>query len=476
MCDESNGTKIFVLDTNILLLDYACLLNFEEHDISLPLVVTEELDGKKEGTSEVARNARTVSRHLAQLIGSKRGRELEEGVQIVPLEENGIVYSLSKERGPLGKLMFVVSMGDTTLPVELAGSAHDNMILRATLALMSKHPLRKVILVTRDINLRIKAAVLDIEAQDYRSDQIVEDDGQIHPGIIALPDNFWDTHGRNLESWPKGSDIYYKIEGELVRDWHLNMGVYDEAENGMEALVVEKPEPHIAVLRLAKDYRTVKHAVWGIMALNREQNIALNLLLDPDIDFVTLLGTAGTGKTLLTLASALTQTLDLKLYKEIVMSRDTIPLGEDIGFLPGSEEEKMTPWMGALLDNLELLGSREAGGAWERGATNQLLLNRVKVRSLNFMRGRTFLKRYLILDEAQNLTAKQMKALVTRAGPGTKIVCLGNNSQIDARFLTSNSNGLTYAIEKFRGWPYSAHVTLRRGERSRLADHATAVL
>jgi PhoH-like ATPase len=215
--------------------------------------------------------------------------------------------------------------------------------------------------------------------------------------------------------------------------------------------------------------------VWGIIALNREQNFALNLLLDPEIDFVTLLGTAGTGKTLLTLASALTQTLDLKLYKEIVMTRDTIPLGEDIGFLPGSEEEKMTPWMGALLDNLELLGARD-GSAWERGATNQLLLNRVKVRSLNFMRGRTFMSRYLILDEAQNLSPKQMKALVTRAGPGTKIVCLGNNSQIDARFLTSSSNGLTYVIEKFRGWPFSGHITLRRGERSRLADHATDVL
>ncbi len=158
------------------------------------------------------------------------------------------------------------------------------------------------------------------------------------------------------------------------------------------------------------------------------------------------------------------------------MTRETIPLGEEIGFLPGTEEEKMTPWMGALLDNLELLGTRESNGSWERGATSQLLLNRVKVRSLNFMRGRTFLNRYLILDEAQNLTSKQMKALVTRAGPGTKIVCLGNIGQIDTPYLTGTSSGLTYVVDRFKEWPHSAHITLKRGERSRLADYATETL
>jgi PhoH-like ATPase len=213
--------------------------------------------------------------------------------------------------------------------------------------------------------------------------------------------------------------------------------------------------------------------VWGVQARNREQNFALNLLMDPDVDLVTLLGAAGTGKTLLALAAGLAQTLDEQRYKEIIVTRATIPVGEDIGFLPGTEEEKMTPWMGALMDNLEVLTKTDIGGEWGKAATNDLLHNRIKIRSLNFMRGRTFLNKYIILDEAQNLTAKQMKTLITRAGPGTKVVCLGNISQIDTPYLTETSSGLTYIVDRFKGWEHSGHVTLLRGERSRLADYAT---
>ena len=231
-----------------------------------------------------------------------------------------------------------------------------------------------------------------------------------------------------------------------------------------------------AALELAHDYRSARHSVWGINARNREQNFALNLLLDPDIDFVTMLGPAGTGKTLLTLAAGLTQTLEANRFGEIIMTRVTIPLGEDIGFLPGTEEEKMEPWMGALMDNLEVLTQSDEGGNWGRAATNDLLRNRIKIRSLNFMRGRTFLNRYLIIDEAQNLTPKQMKALLTRAGPGTKMVCLGNIAQIDTPYLTETTSGLTYVVNRFRGWPHCGHITLRRGERSRLADYASEVL
>src|SRR5690606_26574304 len=213
-------------------------------------------------------------------------------------------------------------------------------------------------------------------------------------------------------------------------------------------------------------------------ARNREQNFALNLLLDPSIDFVTLLGAAGTGKTLLALAAGLVQTLDRRRFNEIIMTRETVPLGEDIGYLPGTEEEKMTPWMGALMDNLEVLTQSDGnpGGGWGRAATQDVLHSRIKVRSLNFMRGRTFLNKYIILDEAQNLTAKQMKALITRAGPGTKIVCLGNIAQIDTPYLTETSSGLTYVVERFKNWPHGGHITLTRGERSRLADFATEVL
>jgi PhoH-like ATPase len=194
--------------------------------------------------------------------------------------------------------------------------------------------------------------------------------------------------------------------------------------------------------------------------------------MDPDIDFVSLVGQAGTGKTLLTLAAGLAQVLDDKRYSEIIMTRVTIPVGEDIGFLPGTEEEKMTPWMGALMDNLEVLTKSDQGD-WGRAATNDLLASRIRIRSLNFMRGRTFLNKYLILDEAQNLTSKQMKTLVTRAGPGTKVICLGNIAQIDTPYLTETSSGLTYVVDRFKHWDHSGHIILRQGERSRLADFAS---
>ncbi len=197
--------------------------------------------------------------------------------------------------------------------------------------------------------------------------------------------------------------------------------------------------------------------------------------MDPEVDFVSLLGTAGTGKTLLALAAGLTQTLDMNIYREIIMTRVTVPVGEDIGFLPGTEEEKMTPWMGALMDNLEVLTQTE-GGEWGRAATDDLLRSRIRIHSLNFMRGRTFLKKYIILDEAQNLTSKQMKTLITRAGPGTKIVCLGNVAQIDTPYLTETTSGLTYVVDRFKDWGHSGHITLLRGERSRLADYASDTL
>jgi PhoH-like ATPase len=251
--------------------------------------------------------------------------------------------------------------------------------------------------------------------------------------------------------------------------------VYEASDNGIEAIVREC-DGQVAVLELTRDYRGERNNIWNITARNREQNLALNLLMDPEIDFVTVLGPAGTGKTLLTLAAGLMQTLETKRYTEIIMSRVTIPLGEDIGFLPGTEEEKMEPWMGALNDNLEVLTQSQEGGNWGRAATNDLLRNRIKIRSLNFMRGRTFLNRFIIIDEAQNLSPKQMKAVVTRSGPGTKLVCLGNIAQIDTPYLTETTSGLTYVVNRFRGWTHSGHITLVRGERSRLADYASDIL
>jgi len=265
-------------------------------------------------------------------------------------------------------------------------------------------------------------------------------------------------------------------QGALCRELLVNEFVFQEGPQPLYALVREQTG-NGAVLETVRDFTHGKNNVWGITARNREQNFALNLLMNPEIDFVTLLGQAGSGKTLLTLAAALTQVLDDKRYNEIIMTRVTVPVGEDIGFLPGTEEEKMTPWMGALEDNLDVLNKTDdSAGEWGRAATQDLIRSRIKVKSLNFMRGRTFLSKFLIIDEAQNLTPKQMKTLITRAGPGTKVVCLGNIAQIDTPYLTEGSSGLSYVVDRFKGWVHGGHVTLMRGERSRLADHAAEVL
>jgi PhoH-like ATPase len=352
-----------------------------------------------------------------------------------------------------------------------------NRILEVVRHLQKKFPGRPVVLVSKDINMRIKAHAMGLAAEDYTSDKVLEDAELLYTGVRALPADFWDRHGKDMESWKKDGRTFYRLHGPLVPKLQLNEFVYDESgERPLHARVSEIAG-RTAVLETVRDYSHAKNAVWGVTARNREQNFALNLLMSPEIDFVTLAGQAGTGKTLLTLAAALTQVLDEKRYAEVIVTRVTVPLGEDIGFLPGTEEEKMQPWMGALEDNLEVLNaSDESGGAWGRAAARDLVRARIKVKSLNFMRGRTFLGKWLILDEAQNLTPKQMKTLVTRAGPGTKVVCLGNIAQIDTPYLTEGSSGLSFVVDRMKGWGHAGHVTLARGERSRLADHAADVL
>jgi len=344
------------------------------------------------------------------------------------------------------------------------------------LELREEHPEVPVILVSKDINLRIKASISGLAAEDYENDRALDDFSLLYTGATELGEDFWHKHNADLRSWSDKGRTSYEITLADDEDWHPNQYLYLPGDDEVELRVVKVGADRKATLTIVDDFRHGQHAVWGITARNREQNFALNALMDPEIDFVTLLGTAGTGKTLLALAAGLAQTMDQQRYREIIMTRATVSVGEDIGFLPGTEEEKMTPWMGALTDNLEVLTHNQEGGAWGRAATNDLLASRIKIRSMNFMRGRTFLSRYLILDEAQNLTPKQMKTLITRAGPGTKIVCLGNVEQIDTPYLTETTSGLTYAVDRFKGWAHSAHITLRRGERSRLADYASEVL
>ena len=461
---QAVGNKLFVLDTNVLIHDPSSLYRFEEHDIFLPMVTLEELDNNKKGTSEVARNARQASRNLEEVVGQ----------DLVNLEL-GCPLSVGGNKHVTGRLFLQTKPVSFELP-NLAGFKADNQILLAALDVKNNYPERQVILVSKDINVRIKARALGMPTEDYFNDKVLEDTDLLYSGLLELPADFWEKHSKAMESWQEAGRMFYRISGPLCKSLIVNQFVYYEFEKPFHA-TVRSVEGNTAVLEVVKDHLLPKHNVWGINARNREQNFALNLLLDPEIDFVSLLGQAGTGKTLLTLAAALTQVLDTKRYSEIIMTRVTVSVGEDIGFLPGTEEEKMGPWMGALDDNLDVLNKSDSeAGEWGRAATQDLIRSRIKIKSLNFMRGRTFLNKFLIIDEAQNLTPKQMKTLITRAGPGTKVVCLGNIAQIDTPYLTEGSSGLTYVVDRFKGWPHNGHITLVRGERSRLADFAAEAL
>lgn len=461
--------KLFILDTNVLMHDPSALFRFHEHSLLLPMVVLEELDAHKTGMSEPARNVRQVSRYIDEMMSASEHMDIAAGVAVCGTR----APRSQADNG--GRLFFQTESLTAALPDSLPGLSADNTILAVTLALQHKYTDTRVTLVSKDINLRIKAAVVGVNAEDYFNDQVLEDADLLFTGVTALKDDFWNTHSKNMESWQDNGRAFYRISGPSVPEWTPQQCVYLDGDKGLNALVRQVVN-NTAVIEEAYDYRVPRHNVWGINPRNREQNFAMNLLMDPDIDFVTLLGAAGTGKTLLALAAGLAHTFENNLYREIIMTRVTISLGEDIGFLPGTEEEKMTPWMGALMDNLEVLGQSAEGGEWARAATNDLLQSRIKIRSLNFMRGRTFLNRYIIVDEAQNLTPKQMKALITRAGDGTKIVCLGNIAQIDTPYLTETTSGLTYVVDRFKQGEHAGHVTLLRGERSRLADYANEVL
>lgn len=458
--------KLYVLDTNVLLHDPTSIFRFQEHDIYLPMMTLEELDNHKSGMTDVARNARQVSRTLDGILQNLEG-PIDKGIPLETLNHGEAT----------GRLFIQTKPFDVKLPMLPQGKA-DNQILSVVEGLKESVKDRDVVLVSKDINMRLKAAALNLVAEDYYNDKMIEDSDILYSGTLKLPANFWDEHGRNLKSWQKDGRTWYQIEGSLVPSFLVNQFIWYEQEGATPFYAqVMSVEGNRATVRLIDDYLNPKHTVWGINARNREQAFALNLLMDPNIDFVTLLGQAGTGKTLLTLAAGLTQTMEQRRFNEIIITRATISVGEDIGFLPGTEEEKMAPWLGAIDDNLEVL-NRGSGNRsdWGRRASEDLIRSRIRIKSMSFMRGRTFLNKFVIIDEAQNLTPKQMKTLITRAGPGTKIVCLGNIAQIDTPYLTEGSSGLTYVVDRFKGWPHSGHITMQRGERSRLADFASDAL
>ena len=462
--------SLFVLDTNVLMHDPSSLFRFDEHDLFLPMTTLEELDNHKKGMTEVARNARTVSRSLDQLIAGTNG-SLDEGI---PLNKLG-------NQDVSGRLYFQTKLSTQALPEGLPEGKGDNMILAVVSELQKTRQGQEVVLVSKDINMRIKARALGLPAEDYFNDQVLEDRDLMYSGVMTLAADFWPKHGKSMESWAdsKSGTMFYRVTGPAVPSMLVNQFVYQENPDGSTPFYAQVREINgkTALLQTLRDFSHQKNNVWSVTARNREQNFAMNLLMNPEIDFVTLLGQAGTGKTLLALAAGLEQVLDSKRYNEIIITRATVPVGEDIGFLPGTEEEKMQPWMGAFDDNLEVLHRNDDNaGEWGRAATQELIRSRIKVKSMNFMRGRTFVSKFVIIDEAQNLTPKQMKTLVTRAGPGTKIVCLGNIAQIDTPYLTEGSSGLTYVVDRFKGWRHGGYITLARGERSRLADHAADAL
>ncbi len=472
---DQRPAKLFVLDTNVLLHDPMSLFRFEEHDIFLPMIVLEELDGHKKGTTEVARNGRQASRTLDALAGAQ-GADIGKGLKLdttghkesggAPVLPDGAARLPPADQPAPGQ-------GRQSDPGRGAGAA------RRTREEQARRRASRSRAGVQGHQHARQGARAGPGGDDYQNDKVLEDGDMLYAGSLALPADFWTRQSKTVESWQSGSSTFYRISGPIVPSLYINQFVYFEApgEPSMYARVTEIRDK-TAVLKTLKDFGSAKNAVWGVNTRNREQNFAMNLLMDPEVDFVTLAGTAGTGKTLMALASGLTQVLDDRRYTEIIMTRATVSVGEDIGFLPGTEEEKMGPWMGALDDNLEFLakGDNSGAGEWGRAATNELIRSKIKIKSMNFMRGRTFLNKYVIIDEAQNLTPKQMKTLITRAGPGTKIICMGNLAQIDTPYLTEGSSGLTFAVDRFKGWPHSGHITLARGERSRLADFASEVL
>ena len=466
MTNEPN--RLFILDTNVLMHDPMALFNFAEHDVFISMTVLEELDAGKKGMSEVARNVRETNRLIDQIICDATFEDIKKGL---PLERIHPGHNVSNQH--LGKLFFETEPLLVSLPTSLPSHKADNHILQTGLALKAKYKERVVTLVTKDINMRIKSSAVGLHSEDYYNDRVLEDADLLYRGWEELPEHFFETHGKEMKSWQDEGRTFYELEVDEHCTWYPNQCLISTNDAGFNVTVQEVKDGK-ATLEYMQDFTQESHGVWGINARNSEQNIALNFLMNPDIDFVSLLGVAGTGKTLLTLAAALEQTLDLNLYNEIIMTRATIPVGEDIGFLPGTEEEKMTPWMGALMDNLEVLTDTSGDNTkWETESTQELLNKRIKIKSMNFMRGRTFLNKFIIIDEAQNLTPKQMKTLITRSGEGTKVICLGNIGQIDSPYLTETTTGLTYVVDRFKEWDHSAHITLEQGERSRLAQFAS---
>jgi len=450
----------YVLDTNVLIHDPTAIYNFDEHQVVIPITVLEELDNLKSGRQTIAAECRQAIRELDTVLGRATPEQVERGV---PLPRAGA-------DSPSGHLSVLMNSTCDKL-VMLPNSHNDNRILNDVVTLQQQYPQRRVVLVSKDINIRLKARGCGIEAEDYHSDQLLSDIEQLNKGYIEFSGCFWDNVESVETTQRAGRTFHYLPRALFPQPVHPNQFILDDC--GFLARVSGITEETVTLLHLDLD-KAMQVEAWGLKPRDVYQAIALNLLLDPDIHLVNLSGAAGSGKTILALAAAIEMTVPNQLYRRIIATRSTQGLDEDIGFLPGTEAEKMEPWLGAITDNLEALH-------WDdencHGSIDYVL-NKVPLmfKSMNYIRGRSFQSSLIIIDEAQNLTPHQIKTIVTRAGNGSKVICLGNLAQIDTPFLTPTSSGLTYLTERFKEFSHGGNILLKGVPRSLLAEFAESHL
>lgn len=451
-------TKAYVLDTNVLIHDPTALLNFEEHQVVIPMTVLEELDKIKLGKSAVAAECRQAIRLIDEIIGESSPEEISNGV---PIPRDG------RRRGHLSIMLDKPMQQSLLLPNDL----NDNKIINSLIFLQQQKPKVQIILVTKDINMRLKARGCGIESEDYHNDQLVSDIESVSTGFHQFDDSFWDDIEKVETQHENGETFHSIARGQLPDNIFINQYLVDE--QGFVGRIKSMDKEVVCVRDIPKE-QIMQQEAWGLKPRDVFQAIALDLLLDPDIHLVNLTGAAGSGKTILALAAAIEMTVAQDRYRRIIATRSVRGLDEDIGFLPGSEAEKMEPWLGAITDNLEALHMDDES---THGSIDYILQKvPLQFKSLNYIRGRSFQKSLIIIDESQNLTPHQIKTIITRAGAGSKVVCLGNLAQIDTPYLNAMSSGLTYLSERFKGFLHGGSMQLQGVPRSALAEYAESHL
>ena len=449
--------KFYILDTNVLLHEPLALYSFQEHNVVIPMTVLEELDRIKDRQKDVSRDARVAIRSLEQLFQNATTEQISQGVEI---DHKGV---------QLGGVISIFADHHASFVQEsFSEDEPDNRIINAALYLQKSKAPAKVILVTKDINMRLKAKGAGLKyVEDYRTDQIIGDVDLLSKGYQRVEGHFWDNI-QECDTFNRGEDTYHQLKSDKIQGPYSNQYIIDEKEEFV-GKVTDHLKDNIELLDIGYD-RLMGQQAWGVTPKNIYQGMAINALLDPSIDLVILTGPAGCGKTLLAVAAALELVIEQKQYDKIIVTRNTPDIAENIGFLPGTEEEKMMPWLASVTDTLEVLHKNDNCST---SSVNYIMDKaNIQFKSVNFMRGRSIQNSFVLLDECQNLTASQLKTIITRCGEGTKIVCSGNLAQIDSNYLTPVTSGLTYIVERFKNFEGSANIYLNGVIRSRLAEFA----